>query len=236
MAIKCVLFDLDGTLLPQDLGEFLGAYLSGLAKFMGERGKDTDKLMQGMQAGIIAMVGNDGSRTNEEAFWSAYGRVTGASLPDEEAEYDTYYRQEYEKLRELCGFIPEAGESITALRDKGYRLVLATNPLYPDFPVESRMRWAGVEKQHFELVTTYRNSRHSKPNPMYYRDIADAMGVEPHECLMVGNDVSEDMAAEKVGMKVFLMPRCLINKNGEDISKYPCGGFSELLAYIESFN
>ena len=51
---------------------------------------------------------------------------------------------------------------------------------------------------------------------------------------MVGNDVGDDMVAQKVGMKVFLLTDCLINKSEEDISKYPNGSFDELMNYIES--
>ena len=58
--------------------------------------------------------------------------------------------------------------------------------------------------------------------------------VYPEECLMVGNDVSEDMIAETLGMKVFLLTDCLINKENKDISLYPHGGFEELLAFIET--
>jgi hypothetical protein len=49
---------------------------------------------------------------------------------------------------------------------------------------------------------------------------------------MVGNDVEEDMIAETVGMKVFLLTDCLINKHGKDPSAYPNGGFAELLEYL----
>ena len=34
-------------------------------------------------------------------------------------------------------------------------------------------------------------------------------------------------------MKVFLLTDCLINKGGEDISRYPNGSFDELKAYID---
>jgi len=50
---------------------------------------------------------------------------------------------------------------------------------------------------------------------------------------MVGNDVGDDMSARKLGMKVFLLTDCLINKTGEDISAYPNGGFPELLEYVD---
>ena len=47
---------------------------------------------------------------------------------------------------------------------------------------------------------------------------------------MVGNDAVEDVAAGQLGMKVFLLTDCLINKDGKDISAYPQGSFDELIA------
>ena len=41
------------------------------------------------------------------------------------------------------------------------------------------------------------------------------------------------MVAEQLGMKVFLLTDCLINKAGEDISQYPHGSFTQLDAYLK---
>ena len=51
---------------------------------------------------------------------------------------------------------------------------------------------------------------------------------------MVGNDMSEDMIARELGMEVFLLTDCIINKKDEDISAYPHGGYPELLEYIRA--
>ena len=48
----------------------------------------------------------------------------------------------------------------------------------------------------------------------------------------VGNDVGEDMVAETLGMRVFLLKNCLINRDGADISRWPRGGFDDLLAFV----
>ena len=49
---------------------------------------------------------------------------------------------------------------------------------------------------------------------------------------MVGNDVAEDMIAASVGMHVFLLTDCMINREQKDISVYPHGSFEQLLAYL----
>ena len=114
------------------------------------------------------------------------------------------------------------------------RVVLATNPIFPAIATEQRIAWAGLTPDDFELYTTYENSNYCKPNVKYYEQILSKIGVRADECAMVGNDVGEDMLAEKLGMKVFLLTDCLINKSGADISAYLHGSFDELLAFIEN--
>ena len=51
---------------------------------------------------------------------------------------------------------------------------------------------------------------------------------------MVGNDVDEDMIASgAVGMKVFLLTDCLLNRKNTDISIFARGSFDDLLQYLE---
>ena len=114
----------------------------------------------------------------------------------------------------------------------GYRVVLATNPIFPAIATQSRIRWTGLEPEDFEFITTYENSSYSKPNPRYYEEVLEKIGCTPAECLMVGNDVTEDGAAKKLGIDVFFLIDCLINQEGRDISGEPHGSWEDLMAYI----
>ena len=146
--------------------------------------------------------------------------------------FEEYYRTEFQKAREVCGFNPLAAEAIREIKAMGYQTVLATNPLFPAIATYSRLRWAGLEPEDFSLITTYENSRHCKPNPAYYRDILETLGLKAEECVMVGNDVTEDMIAQTLGIKVFLLTDCIINKENKDYSSYPNGSFPELITFI----
>ena len=53
---------------------------------------------------------------------------------------------------------------------------------------------------------------------------------------MVGNDVMEDMVAKELGMKVFLLTDCLINKKEQDITEFPRGNFDDLEEFIDNLN
>ena len=44
----------------------------------------------------------------------------------------------------------------------------------------------------------------------------------------------QDMVAQKVGMNVFLLTDCLINKKGVSVDKYTHGNFDYLMKYINS--
>ena len=234
MQITTVLFDLDGTLLPMDQDEFVKYYFGLLAKKLAPHGYDPQTLIKAIWAGTGAMVKNDGSCTNEEAFWNCFTALMGEDARKDEPLFREFYEKEFSGAKAACGFNPEAAKAVYAIRDKGYRIILATNPLFPAIATENRTRWAGLQPEDFELYTTYENSWHCKPNPAYYQDILDRLGLRAEECLMVGNDAKEDLIAETLGMKVFLLTDCLINRDGADISGYPQGSFRELLAFIDT--
>lgn len=52
------------------------------------------------------------------------------------------------------------------------------------------------------------------------------------DCIMVGNDATEDLIAKNVGISVFLLTDCLINKENRDITQIPQGGFEDLMQFI----
>lgn len=234
--ITTIFFDLDGTLLPMDQEDFLKAYMGGLAKKMAPYGYESDLLIRSIWKGTGAMVANDGSQRNDQVFWNTFSAVCGRDTRADEPVFEDFYRREFQQVKNACGFDERAAETIRELKAMDYDTVLATNPLFPAIATHSRVRWAGMEPSDFSYITTYENSFHCKPNPDYYREILDKLGLQPEQCLMVGNDVGEDMVAQTLGMKVFLLTDCLINKTGEDTAKYPHGSFPELMEFVRSLS
>ena len=231
--VKVVLFDLDGTLLPMDEEYFTKLYFKALAARCAPLGYETESLIKGVWSGTAAMIKNDGKASNKDVFWRTFADIFGDKAYDDAADFDEFYRNEFACAKEACGFNPLAAEAVNLIKSMGLRTALATNPVFPRTATENRVRWAGLDPKDFELITVYENSSYCKPNPDYYLDICTRLGVSPSDCLMVGNDVKEDMCAEKLGMKVFLLTDCLINTDGLDCSSYPQGGFSELIRLIK---
>lgn len=232
MDINTILFDLDGTLLPMDQEKFVNGYFKMLAAKLAPYGYEPQQLINAILAGIEAMIKNDGSQLNEDAFWKRFVEIYGDKVLTDKPVFEDFYKNEFQDARSFCGFNPKAAETVRSLKDKGYRVVLATNPLFPSIATESRIRWAGLEPSEFDLYTTYENTPYCKPNLDYYRDILKRIDCRPEECLMVGNDVGEDMVVEALGMQVFLLTDCLINTQKKDITAYPHGSFEQLLSML----
>ena len=232
MSIKVVLFDLDGTLLPMNQHVFTKKYFGLIAEKLALYGYESEALINAIWAGTVAMVKNDGANTNEAVFWNTFSDIFGEKAKKDIVYFDEFYEHYFDNVKVSCGYNPKASETVSKIKEMGFRVALATNPIFPSIATEKRMGWAGLSPENFELYTTYENSRYCKPNPNYYKDIAEKLDVSPEECLMVGNDVTEDMVAQTLGMKVFLITDCLINKEDIDISVYPNGDFSKLLKYI----
>lgn len=231
-----ILFDLDGTLLPMDQDAFTEYYFKLLAGKMAPLGYEPKQLIAAVWDGTKAMVKNDGTRKNEEAFWECFERLYGEKALQDQAQFEAFYEKEFAQARNACGYNPAAAEIVKWLKEQGYRVALATNPIFPEVATHQRIAWAGLKPTDFACVTTYENSCFCKPNPNYYLEVAGKLGVRPEQCLMVGNDVDEDLIAEKTGMQVFLLTDCMINRTGRDIAACAQGGFRELRDYIMKMN
>ena len=235
MAIKAVLFDLDGTLLPMDQNKFLKGYFGLLTEKMVKSGYDAATFMKALLAGTDAMVTNDGSMTNEALFWRVFGKFYAEGELPPITLFDEFYAEDFPKTKAFCGYDPRPRKIVDAVKEKGLLSVLATAPAFPAIATETRMGYVGLTPADFSLYTTYENSTYCKPSEGYYREVLEKIGYAPEECLMVGNDVTDDIVpAKAVGMKTFLLTDYLINKINADIGVYAHGGYDELLRFIEA--
>ncbi len=226
------IFDLDGTLLPMpDQELFLNTYFKALAAKFVPLGYDSEKLLKAVWTGTKAMLDNDGTMTNEQLFWSTFEGLVEESK-ELEPLFNEFYQKEFHMARSTTKTHPNASECVRILKEKGYTLALATNPLFPRVATHARLNWAGLDPADFELITTYENSNYCKPKLEYYEQVLEKLGKKAEECIMIGNDVKEDMCAAGLGMDTFLLKDCLICPEDQDITCYRQGDFDELLALV----
>ena len=159
MNITTILFDLDGTLLPMDQEAFTTGYFKFLAKKLAPYGYEPKSLVDAIWAGTAAMVKNDGSCTNEQAFWKKFAAIYGEEkCQSDQGLFEDFYANEFNAARDICGFNPASVETVHKLKECDYRVALATNPIFPHMATENRIRWTGLVPEDFEIYTTYEDS------------------------------------------------------------------------------
>ena len=55
------------------------------------------------------------------------------------------------------------------------------------------------------LCLFYEETYFCKPHLEYFQRIAKQLGISPQECVMIGNDMQEDMVSSQLGMRTFLL-------------------------------
>ncbi|MCK7485067.1 MAG: HAD family hydrolase [Bacillus subtilis] len=232
--INTILFDLDGTLLPLDERRFIELYMGLLARHFAPYGYDPKAFVQAVWAGTEAMRNHPGETTNEIIFWQTFAPLIPDPKGIVKTEFERFYREVFQGVQISSSRQPLARVVIDRLKQKGYTIALATNPLFPAIATHQRIRWAGLEVDDFSLITTYENQSAAKPHARYYQGILNALGKTAAECLMVGNDASEDGAAANLGMGVYLITDCLINSKDRSLDAIPHGDFQAFADFVDS--
>ncbi|AZR73808.1 hypothetical protein BBF96_10675 [Anoxybacter fermentans] len=215
MKITTILFDLDGTLLPMDLDIFIDRYFKALTRRFAAIIKP-EQFIKDLYASTMEMIkNNDPEKTNQEVFIEDFFKRVPLKFEEAMPEFDAFYEKDFPKLKDEINLKLEgwkAKELMDVIFDAGYQVVIATNPIFPEAAVKERLRWVGLADYPYKLITSYEIMHFCKPNPNYFKEICEKIGVDPRECLMVGNDMEEDLPASLLGMKTFIVEDFLIDR------------------------
>lgn len=207
-----ILFDLDGTLLPLDMDEFILKYFKKLCNKFADI-FEPGMLQEAIWSSTSYMISNiEKEKTNMDCFFEDFQKKVDRSLDELFPIFDEFYQKDFVDLEHIVNPNPIVKEIIQMLKDKGYNLVIATNPLFPKEAIYHRIQWAGLEASDFGLITTYENMHFCKPNIQYYEEILEKTNRTSDKVMMVGNDVQEDMVSSLIGIKTFLVEDCLIDR------------------------
>lgn len=204
--LDAILFDLDDTLLGNNMDIFLAHYFPAVSEYF-KPFISQDVFLKELLFSTQAMIeSTDPNTTNREVFWSVFCERTGINQAIVEPAISAFYRDDFQKLASTTERRPVAKELIQLCFDQGLRVVIATNPLFPLQAIEHRLDWAGlpVDVYQFDLITAYENMHAAKPSLAYYQEILDCIAVEPGRALMVGDDWQNDIVpADKLGIMTF---------------------------------
>lgn len=214
--IKCVLFDLDGTLLEMDEDKFTRIYLSSLYKecFYNEN-ISFENFQKYMFLSLKQMASDNRSDvTNYDKFFEIFGKFCPQiKLNSIINQIENYYISE---AFDACKIATKSNELvvkfINLLKENNIKMAICTNPFFPHNAIIKRIKWAGLKVEDFEFVTYSEKYHYIKPNIKYYQEALNNLDCNPDEVLMVGNDMEEDMIASQLGLKTFLITNHLISR------------------------
>jgi FMN phosphatase YigB (HAD superfamily) len=148
----------------------------------------------------------DPTQTLEEIFDAYFYPELGFAKPDLIQIIDGFYEEVFPLLAQHTRTKPDAVPLVEWASARGYRIAIATDPLFPRKATEHRLRWAGFGPERFELVSTFENFHFTKTHPAYYAEVLGRLGWPEGPVLMVGNDPARDLLpAHRLGLKTFLV-------------------------------
>ena len=230
-----LLLDLDDTLLETNTETFFPAYLQALSGALSHV-VPPETMLPALMSGTKRMMDNlDPALTLREVFNAYFFKKLGMERDSLQATIDNFYDEVFPTLGSLTKARPEAVRLVDWAFVQGYRVAVATNPLFPLEAIEHRLRWADLppEKYPFALVSSYERFHFTKEAIAYFGEIMGQMGWPEDPVVMVGNDVDMDLRpAQQAGFPVFWV------KNGiepsPEFSATPQGSLGEFRAWLES--
>ena len=237
-----LLLDLDDTLLDTNLDTFVPIYFQALAQHMADHTAPPTMLRALIDGVNLMNESEDPTHTLEEIFDADFYAKLGVSKHDLIHVIEEFYDNVFPLLGQHTRSRPDAVPLIEWAISCGYRIAIATDPLFPRKATYHRLRWAGFEPERFELVSTFEHFHFTKTHPAYYAEVLGRLGWPEGPILMVGNDIERDLIpADRLGLKTFYV-------DGESDSS-PCpfdaaqgefvagrGKLADLRPWLESIN
>jgi HAD superfamily hydrolase (TIGR01549 family) len=228
-----LLLDLDDTLLENNMDTFLPAYLKGLAGRLAPF-VEPDRMVKALLAATGQMVKNTSpARTLEETFDAAFYPALGLEKETVRPALDAYYAEDFPHLQKLTRPHPQTSALVEKALRAGYRVGIATNPLFPRIAIEQRIAWAGLGDAPFALIPAYETFHFAKPNPAFVSEFLGHMGWPDGPVLMVGDDLENDYAAARgAGIAMYWVPKAgkPIPPGGPDLR----GDLGDLLDFLDA--
>ena len=231
-----LLFDLDDTLLDNPIETFLPEYTRGLADRL-QSSIDPRVMVPQLMAATKAMVQNlqPGLSLNEvfdEAFYPALQIQRQAVQPD----LDKFYAEDFPALQRLTRRFPEAIQSVDDALQRGYRVAVATNPLFPKTAVLQRLVWAGLPADEYpwQSIPCFEDFHFAKPHAEFFAELLGQIGWPDGPVIVVGNDFENDIRpAQQLGLASFWVKDNPLSQAEPDSPRHMSGRLSELMNWLD---
>jgi len=227
-----ILFDLDGTLLPMDFHAFMKTYFASMGNAFKDM-MDPQKMIDYInQATVVTVTTNDG-RTNEDIFMEHFNLLIEEDIDVYLPRWEAFYDEDFFNCKKHTWQNEDIQNAVHLLKEKGYTLAIATNPLLPIKSNLHRIRWAGLDPEDFVYISNFEHNKHCKPSLAFFEEVLSDIKANPKDCYMVGNDTTEDLIAGSLGIETYLITDCLLNRHNAEYHTDHEGSYKDFLRFVE---
>jgi FMN phosphatase YigB (HAD superfamily) len=222
-----LLLDLDDTLLDTNVDVFIPAYFQALSKHLAKYVQPDKMLPALMQGTQLMLASDDPALTLQDVFDAYFYPKLGISKEQLAPVLENFYDEVFPSIGTVTRRRAGAVELVDWAFAQGYRVAVATDPLFPLKAVHHRIRWAGLDPERFELISSFESFHFSKSHPAYFAEVLGRLGWPNEPALMVGNDVERDLKpAQSLGLKTYHVGVASTSEAG--------GTLSELRSWLET--
>ncbi|HEY69021.1 MAG TPA: HAD hydrolase-like protein [Anaerolineae bacterium] len=227
--IAALLLDLDGTLIDNDMEQFIPTYLDMLSEFTSALVPPEEFTRTLLESTMVMSQNDDPEITLEQAFSNRFFPALGVPEDELRQMIEDFYAHRFPDLRPLVQIRPQAKSLIEEALLRGMEVVVATNPLFPLTAITQRLTWGDIsaDDHAYTLITSFEDFRFCKPNSAYYAEILGRLGHRAHEVVMVGNEPKNDLVpARALGIPVFHI-------DAQPAEPYAGGNLEEVLPWVD---
>lgn len=231
--LETVIFDLDGTLLPMDTTAFMMGYNDLIGAYFNPL-IDPTIFIKALWASTKETIDNLEHKKNYDVFREAMATKLDGDMSVYYERIYKFYDEDFLQLGQLTSQSSEMIKAVQVLKDKGYRLLIATNPLFPLKANYHRIRWAGLSPEDFNYISCFEDNHYCKPHLEFYQEVIDLNDLDTSSVLMVGNDVEEDLVIKKLGVQTYLIENHILHRSGKAYKTDYKGKYEDFLRFVEA--
>ncbi len=238
MEFKALFFDLDGTLINFNEGEFVKLYLGAAAKFFSDLIPNPKTFVEELLKSTAIMEKADNPDTTTlEVFVNDFCPKFEIDCQTIMNRFEDFYHKKFNVIQPIIKQMNGVKEILSILKNSysDIPVLLTTNPVFPYIAVKKRMEWGGLIAADFDHITHAENSYYCKGNDKYWYSVLEYSKTKPENTLVVGNDAFRDLRAKKLGFKTYLVDENIENEESlnENIPDYR-GSLVDLLALLKA--
>ena len=202
--IQAIIFDLEGTLINVDTADFMRNYLGILAPRFAHL-LSPDKFSKQLLRSLETAQSDPKPRqTNMQTFYDDFSKATGHSFQTLRPIFEEFYEFDFPALRCLVQAIPPGVKVVEYAIQQGFLTAVASNPVLPLMAMQEHVRWGGLTPEHFKIIPSLDYFHFFKPQLGFFREVAESLGVQPENCLLVSGQ-TQDLICRELGMKMFFV-------------------------------